>query len=182
MNSHSRGWQCSLRSLFGLTTFVALGCAMLVNASNLCLLGLSTLMFVLVMAAAIVGLFGHGKSRTFAGGFLICSVAYLSLIYCALEKENDGQGRIATTRLLKHLFVAVAVQTEVATPFGANTTFTPDNDVFMQTGQLIWAILIGCFGGMAAVYVANRRASETQPERSSEPERRKGKGEREHSH
>lgn len=182
MNGHSRGWQCSLRSLFGLMTFVAIACAMLVNASNLCLLGLSTFMFVVVMAAAIVGLFGHGKSRAFAGGFLICCVAYLSLIYLALEKENDGAGRIATTRLLKHLFVAVAVQTEVATPFGVSTTFTPDHDVFMQTGQLIWAILIGGFGGMAASYVANRRASEAQPEHSSDPERRKEKGEREHRH
>jgi len=102
-----------------------------------------------------VALFGHGSAKAFAGGFAVCLLGYLSLIYLVLDHENGGMGRVVTTRALKLLHTAVATEVRSTPPptsfFGGRmVTYQPDHDQFMQVGQQLWALLIGLMGGWLA--------------------------------
>lgn len=173
------GWcQFSLRTLFVAVIFIAIGCAALVYASDLWLLSFSTLMIGLVMAAAVIGMFGQGTGRVFAVGFLMCSVAYLALVYLVLERENYGIGRIATTRILKQLH---ELRTDKATSPGAPVSVAIGQyHTFMQIGQLIWSIVIGAIGGLAATTVARRSRGAAHAQMCNASKCNKEEGQHEH--
>jgi hypothetical protein len=181
----------SLRGLIGFVALVAVGCAALVNASELWLVAVSTVTFSIVTLAIIVGLFGSGSTRAFAGGFAVGLLAYLSLVFYILRGEIDTMGHIATSRVLKHLYDVTANEIPLtpgmvvggmggmggmsgvgggmggmsggmggigggmgggAMAAGIKTLsiLTPDLDHFMQIGQQLWALVIGCLGGAFA--------------------------------
>lgn len=146
MNGKCGNWQFSLRELFGVMTFVAVGCVALVNASGWWLMGLSSVLLGLTMAAAVVAVFGCGTRRAFAGGFLICSLAYMFFVSMAVEDDSLRMPYAVTTWLLNQFYHLIAAE-----------ALEPYFLLFMRIGQILWAILLGCVGGLAAraVFVAH---------------------------
>src|SRR5207248_2376563 len=95
-----------------------------------------------------------------------------------------GTDHLVTTWLLSELHGAIAHEVPPSNPIPTNggffsvdpilqltpgfigasslgtlnvVSYTPDHDDFMQIGQQLWALLIGCLGGVLASYVWRRR-------------------------
>src|SRR5438105_2144431 len=136
----------SLLALIGFVTLAAIGCAALVDASELWLATVSTGTFVIVATAVLVGLYGQATGKAFGGGFAICSLAYLALAW-----TTYGRNMFLTEWLLIDLHRAVATRTNTG------VIIRPHAGYFMPIGQQLWALLIGCLGGLLASYLCQRR-------------------------
>lgn len=71
----------SLRQLLLATTFVAVGCYALRWASPWWAIALFYLGLTLIVAGILIAFNGSGESRSFWGGFSICGVAHMLLVF-----------------------------------------------------------------------------------------------------
>ena len=98
-----RGMRFSLRWMFGLVSFLAVGCGLLVYATPLSsLLTLTAALFVL-LTAVVVAACHTGERRAFWAGFAFFGLAYGWIICGSLHSPGDGgalSDRLATTALL----------------------------------------------------------------------------------
>ena len=98
-----RGVHFSLRWLFGVVSFLAVGCGLLTYASPI----LSKLAFTVVVTALLAGLFSAvyriGDQRAFWAGFATFGFVYLWMV-CGTWQSPDGstpvRDRLVTTDLL----------------------------------------------------------------------------------
>lgn len=98
------GLRFSLRWLFGIVSFVALGCGLLIYATSLLSRLTFTLLLVGLMAAVLAAVFRAGERRAFWVGFAGFGFAYIWLI-CGSWQAPSGNGplrdSLATTAALK---------------------------------------------------------------------------------
>ena len=159
---------------------VALGCAALVNASELwASAGLTAVVGSLVVAVLAV-VFRKGRARAFAGGFVICGSLYLIFAFGPWFHANLSPS-LLTTKLLA--YVHAKVQKEVPSQVAAVTmpsapvqstlssddhytyavrwiastgTATPVEvpswEHFRQVGHSLWAVLFAYLSGLLARY------------------------------
>jgi hypothetical protein len=106
-----RGFHFSLRWLFGVVSFLAVGCGLLIYASPF----LSKLTFsatlVVLLAAMPAAVYSAGERRAFWAGFSFFGLAYLWLI-CGSWQSPDGsellRNRLATTAVFSWCHEKVA--------------------------------------------------------------------------
>ncbi|GAG25637.1 unnamed protein product, partial [marine sediment metagenome] len=55
-----------------------------------------------------MAVFGHGQRRVFAGGFVICAVAYLGFVNLVPDEVFASRERIGTTTALRHIHLAIS--------------------------------------------------------------------------
>jgi hypothetical protein len=108
-----------------------------------------------LLCAAILS----GSRRAFAIGFVLWGVSYLALVGLVLQKENDGMGSLATTRLLKTVYGSIVREVRAPLPsatlsgIAPGTSYIPRHDLFMKSGQLMWSWVFGLVGGVAALWL-----------------------------
>jgi len=98
-----RGFHFSLRWLFGIVSFLAVGCGLLIYASPLLSKLTATLTVVVLLAAVPAAIYHAGDRRAFWGGFALFGFAYLWML-CGTWQSLDGstalRERLVTTDLL----------------------------------------------------------------------------------
>jgi hypothetical protein len=98
-----RGIHFSLRWLFGIVSFLAMGCGLLIYASPLLSKLAATSAAVVLLAAIPAAIYHAGEQRAFWAGFGLFGFAYLWMI-CGAWQSHDGstalRERLVTTDLL----------------------------------------------------------------------------------
>jgi hypothetical protein len=99
-----RDFHFSLRWLFGLVSFLAVGCGLLVYATPLLSALTFTAAIVVLLSAGLIAACHRGKQRMVWASFAIFGLAYFWLI-CGSWQSPDGNSllrdRLATTALLQ---------------------------------------------------------------------------------
>jgi WD40 repeat protein len=168
----------SLRSLLVGIVYVAVGCTALAKRSELWTSIVVTGTVATLLLAGIACVFARRKTRAFAGGFTIAGVAYLGAVYAPGIGERFAP-HLATTKLLDWATLQLHGDAGVA----STIAFSPDGRVlagayngtvrlwnvataqplampaflFQEIGHCLWALLLGCLGGMLAVACHARR-------------------------
>jgi hypothetical protein len=163
----------NIRSLLILVVYVAVGCAAMVKSTQAWASAVVTLTVATLLAAAVISVTSRGRSRAFGRGFALAGLGYLAIAYAPGAAENIGP-HLATTKALvwsvKKIHGDDADQSYVAfSPDGkllataqgrstirvwdlASGTFLPPvqtpSESFIRTGQCLWALVIGCLGGL----------------------------------
>lgn len=169
----------SLRTLFAIVTAVAFACAALRFAEKFwwsVSAGLSLFAFT---GIAIVAVVGRGERRIFCIGFVISVGIYAAVLYFGAahgEFLNTVGGRLPTSYPLQLMHQSISEHAPIdpqpdevlrgrrspdaSTRFGKKQNLAvrnlPDQAWFMHIGHLLWAMLIGCCGGIFARYVYDR--------------------------
>jgi hypothetical protein len=96
-----RSWfQFSIKALLGLTVFVALGCAALLNASEWWASAACTVTLAVLLIAVLASIFRWGPRRAFWLGFAIVGWAYVLLTFWpAPDPSLVCQRHLLTTKL-----------------------------------------------------------------------------------
>ncbi|HWB14463.1 MAG TPA: hypothetical protein VG826_34880 [Pirellulales bacterium] len=102
-----RGFHFSLRWLFGIVSFLAVGCGLLIYASPFLSKLTATSAAVVLLAAVPAASYHAGERRAFWAGFAFFGFAYLWLV-CGAWQSHDGSGalreRLVTTDLLTRCY------------------------------------------------------------------------------
>ncbi|HWB14466.1 MAG TPA: hypothetical protein VG826_34895 [Pirellulales bacterium] len=105
-----RGFHFSLRWLFGIVSFLAVGCGLLIYASPFLSKLTATSAAVVLLAAIPAAIYHAGERRAFWAGFAFFGFAYLWLV-CGAWQSHDGSGalreRLVTTDLLVRGYAAL---------------------------------------------------------------------------
>lgn len=169
----------SLFALLAVILVISLGCAALVNASDLWAEIVVTATILGLLVATIGAVFIPGRGRVFAGGFAIFGWAYLLLVQGPWLESLKPRllTTVAVDRLEKVLqkdgqVVATAPSTSMASGSWINLsnalpsrtiTFTSSGVAvfpphpFQQIGQCLWTVLLACLGGVLATWFDRRR-------------------------
>lgn len=96
-----RWFQFSIKALLGTTTFVAIGCAALLNASEWWASVTCTLVLGVLLVAVLRSVFCRGPSRAFWLGFAILGWAYVLLIFWPMGPDPTFpcQRHLLTTKV-----------------------------------------------------------------------------------
>src|SRR5215469_2700110 len=105
-----RGFHFSLRWLFGVVSFLAIGCGLLIYASPWLSKLTATLAVVVLLAAAPAAIYQAGDRRAFWAGFAFFGCAYLWMV-CGTWQAHDGstalRERLVTTDVLTRCYEAL---------------------------------------------------------------------------
>ena len=118
-----RGFHFSLRWLFGIVSFLAVGSGLLIYAPPFLSKLTATLTALVLLAAVPAAIYHSGDLRAFWGGFAAFGLAYLWMV-CGTWQSHDGstalRDRLVTTDLLVRCHDALPLrQTPMAlTPAG----------------------------------------------------------------
>jgi hypothetical protein len=144
----------------------------LTQSSRTLLSILATVTQVMFLLALLGAILLRGRQRAFSIGFVLWGVSYLALVGIVLDKENDGMGRIATTRAVKLAYSSIRYEIPVQNPTPTTSmvgfqfptpgpTYVPVHDIFMISGQIMWSWLFGLAGGLAELWL--QRAANSSP-------------------
>ncbi len=178
--------QVSLRELFILVAFVAIGTASLRLAGPLASVFIA-LALLLCMAMAVAAAVDRGMRQAFATGFVLCTMAYAILLFATHSTELQlHAGRLPTSKLLSPLFEEIVNRTwvdrfsgrelpnyvptrvdrlpgEMPTAAGVRVeSETPDRMTFMIVGHILWASIFGYAGGKFAQFIYARRIADAE--------------------
>ncbi len=153
-------------------SLAVLGMASLTQSSRALLSILATVTQVMFLLGLLGAILLRGPQRAFSIGFVLWGVSYLALVGVVLDKENDGMGRIVTTRVLKLAYSSICYEIPVQNPTPTTSTvgfqfpplgptYVPAHDIFMISGQIMWSWLFGLAGGLAAIWL--QRAANSSP-------------------
>jgi hypothetical protein len=128
----------------------------------------STVVCGIFLFAVRTGVFRRRAIPAYWAGFAVAGIGYLVLVPWVLEdSENDGSGRLATTKLLRH-FEPLAQREVTHEPNAMDVTrvdycdfldaegilvrvvAVPHHDTLVHSGQLPWGLLIGYGSGLLA--------------------------------
>lgn len=113
-----RGFHFSLRWLFGVVSFLAVSCGLLIYASPLLSKLTFTAALVLLLASMFPAVFSAADRRAFWAGFAVFGFAYIWLI-CGAWQAPDGSAlrdRLATTAVLEWTHDKAARRQTVSMP------------------------------------------------------------------
>jgi hypothetical protein len=164
-----------LLALFGVVTFVAVGCAALANPSKGWCACVTTSAFAFLLFAAVLAVYGRSANRAFWLGFVLCGGGYVYLqesfddppfayIY---DVSPDGPASIDTTTLATTWLLEVLCERKLG--FWPSEAKTADEQNirlrFLRIGQSLWALLFGLAGGLVArhLYLRRERQATSKP-------------------
>jgi hypothetical protein len=152
-------FRSSLLALFGFVTVVAVGCAALVNPTDIWAIAVVTSTVAILTFGVLAAIFGFGETRAFWSGFSIVGWGHivLSLI---LDGTYLGS-HLATLRVLEAAFEQ---QIESTGMLGNTTLIAPDEHA-MSIGIALWSLLLGFLAGLVArhLYLWRERQSTSKP-------------------
>jgi|GEM_PF-2623742 len=90
-----RPWRISVRTLFGLTTFVAVAYVATVNANEWWLLLITTVSYLIFMSVVVMAVIHRGGPQAFAIGFLLFGVMH----WAALKWDSNMPTRLLFEKL-----------------------------------------------------------------------------------
>lgn len=135
---------------------------------------------IVTLGVAIIAFVGREQGKVFAIGYLVASVLYGGVHFASGSNELEPySGRLATTRIIRPLFEAMAVGTWVDSETGEEIpNYDPsadparyggggmssgasmvtykeavDRSTFMTVAHMLFAALFGWLGGKFALYV-----------------------------
>lgn len=173
----------SLFTLLAAILVISLGCAALVNASELWAEVVVTATVLGLLVATIRAIYLSERSRAFAGGFAIVGWAYLLLVQGPwlesvrprllttvavnrlqplLDKDtvnNDASVGLALAWLARQQNTAATGSWNFPYPLTAlRSSASPSStSAFEEIGQCLWTILLACLGGFIARWFGGRR-------------------------
>jgi len=171
----------SLASLFLLVLFAAVGCTTLIYANDLCRQLAITITVAALLLVTVIGFFGSGRARTFAGGFSLVGWLYFVLGVGGLFEVRDD---LLTDEAV--VWLCKAIHKEEApglitgfTPSGARSIGDPRNTIwiwdattgkpqvstagnFTAIGHSLWTVILACIGGVVAGLLRYGRDSAKQ--------------------
>ncbi|HEV3340988.1 MAG TPA: hypothetical protein VG125_11545 [Pirellulales bacterium] len=159
----------SLRWVFGIVAFVAIGCVCLTSASEVLSKVLASILFAFLLLFIFVAIYGDGRLRAFCGGAAIAGWTFLMSAY--LPPVRMPLPWWVSLSLLERAHEKVATETVVADPaasIASGVSFrnglyyvpSPQRDPFMACGQAIVASALALIGGAVAQTVYERAKGE----------------------
>jgi hypothetical protein len=166
----------SVLSLLVVIVYIAVGCTALVKATEGWASAVATLTAATLLAAAVTGATSQGGRRAFGCGFALGGLGYLAFVYAPGAAENIAP-HLATTKTIE--WAEVKIHGEGAnlssfafSPDGKWVAGTPGGKTMriwdltsvplrgampkemfiLGTGQCVWALVIGCLGGLLGQY------------------------------
>jgi hypothetical protein len=174
----------SLAGLFAIVSISALGCAAVVNPTDLWRQVTVTLIVAALLAATVAVFFAADRLRGFTGGFAIAGWLYFALAFVAALGLRDD---LLTDRAVAQLVAAIHSKTMAA----QGMTFTSDGQLlvggtgmgqasyeilvwdaltgqrvsnpagrganFRDIGHALWTFIVGCLGGALACLLKGKR-------------------------
>lgn len=109
------GARFSLRSLFGVVSFLAVSCGLLIYAKPLLAIATFSATLVILLIAVLSAVYNRGDRRAFCTGFALFGLVYTGLA-CGNWQSPDGSGHLrdhllSTTMLTWFHSIAPATRT-----------------------------------------------------------------------